>query len=184
MADANHRLWNAARSGDIGGVRSALADGANNFGEALVEASRNNFLAAAAYLLDRGADVHFSDDLPLRRAAEHGHAETVRLLLERGANIHAHDEYALNQAAVNGQPETVRLLLDQGADAFFNTDHVLCWSARYGQAEVVRLLLERGVRDTRGQARQWAAERGHVKVVALLEETERAQREAEAIVSA
>jgi hypothetical protein len=172
-ADPNRDLWNAARLGDIGGVRAALADGAGNLGEALVECARNNLLQGAADLLDRGADVGFGDGLPLRRAAEHGNADMVRLLLERGANVHADNEYALQQAAVNGHAETVRVLLDAGADLFFQVDFMLAWPARYGQAEVVRLLLGRGLRDKRGFARRWASERGHLDVIALLDAAER-----------
>jgi ankyrin repeat protein len=75
-------------------------------------------------LLDRGANVsagHESGFTPLRAAAHHGHASTVRLLLERGAlaDIDLQDKMGctpLMWAANCGSPEMVRTLLSYGAE--------------------------------------------------------------------
>lgn len=49
----------------------------------------------AKFLLDHGANVHDSDDLPLFEAALQRDLELVRFLLERGANIHARQDRLL-----------------------------------------------------------------------------------------
>ena len=63
--DLSLRLRDAARKGDIEGVRA---------------------------LLESGADVNAEHTAALWMAAGAGHIETVRLLLERGADIHAYDD--------------------------------------------------------------------------------------------
>ena len=55
---------------------------------ALVTAADHGRTAAAAFLLDRGADVRANKDRALRVAARHGVLELVTLLLDRGANVH------------------------------------------------------------------------------------------------
>lgn len=51
---ANERLVEAARAGDIGGIRAALADGATEGSLALDWAICRDMIDAVAYLLDRG----------------------------------------------------------------------------------------------------------------------------------
>ena len=96
------------------------------------------------FLLDRGADVHASEDLALHAASQFGHLETVRLLLDRGANMHAAGDYALRWASRGDYLETVRLLLDRGADVHAYNDYALRMARIDGHKAVVALLLERG----------------------------------------
>jgi ankyrin repeat protein len=98
----------------------------------------------------------------LHSAAQHGHADAVRLLLEHGADANAREAgdntCALHWAAAHGHVEAVRVLLDAGSDVHGAGDvhllDVIGWATFYhapdrgpgGNPEVVALLLERGAR--------------------------------------
>lgn len=69
--------------------------------------------------LQKGADVHYDDDLPLRVASYLGHLDLVKLLLEHGANVHAGRETALLSAVKNRDAEMAAFLLGKGADIGF-----------------------------------------------------------------
>ena len=88
-------------------------------------------------------------------AASFGRLDMVRFLLDRGADVHGTDDdvhyTALCVAASAGYVDIAALLLDRGADP----DHAsaygftpMAYAAEQGHADVVRLLLERGVRRT------------------------------------
>jgi hypothetical protein len=104
-------------------------------------------------LLDAGADVDQISETPMRNRALHASlalakdAEVARLLIERGADVNAAQTAGycpLHQAAVAGREDLVRLLLDAGADKIARCD--------------------RGKTPT-----EYARERGHTAVAALLE---------------
>lgn len=63
-------------------------------------------------LLNKGADVHKSDDRALRFASYNGHIDVVKVLLDHGANVHADDDYAMKYAKDNGHTKVVKLLKD------------------------------------------------------------------------
>jgi hypothetical protein len=93
---SNEALLDAAKRGDIGGIRAALADGAQNLNGALFAAAREGHATAAGYLVDRGADPHARDncgDTPLHKAAMKSHTEVAALLLEKGAKLNARDNF-------------------------------------------------------------------------------------------
>jgi ankyrin repeat protein len=62
-------------------------------------------------LLDRGADVGYSDNAALLFAARHGHLVTATLLLDRGAD--AWSELAMQWAVENEHGTLVALLLER-----------------------------------------------------------------------
>lgn len=67
-------------------------------------------------LLEAKADVHYSDDLPLRSAVLHGHKEVVKLLLEHGAYPDVKDQYCIREASGMCYYGIVNLLLQYGGD--------------------------------------------------------------------
>lgn len=85
-----------------------------------------------------------------------GHLAIIQLLIDRGADIHLTDELSrtpLMQAALGGQPEAVTLLLERGADVRpVDEDHetALFKAARAGSAACIRKLLEAGGNPTLG----------------------------------
>lgn len=82
-------------------------------------------------LLDQSHPVNvrdFAGWMPLHEAANHGHADVVRLLVERGAWINdkggkmCDGVTALHDACGNGCLDVAELLLDAGANATMRTD--------------------------------------------------------------
>lgn len=73
-------------------------------------------LEMAQFLLDRGDDVHYEDDLPLYFAVCRKHYDAIRLLLENGADVNMRGGWPLKNATSNGGHEAiVSLLLEYGA---------------------------------------------------------------------
>lgn len=124
----NAGLVEAARRGELGGMRELLDAGADvnavvpGDGSPLIAAARRGDVRAVQLLLDRGADVTLEvsgDGNPLIAAARGGHVDIVTLLLNRGADVDhvvAGDENALIQACETGRLEVVKLLVARGAD--------------------------------------------------------------------
>ena len=89
--DANY-LWGgwpmirwAAHHGRVDVVEALLNAGAGELGESLSDGAGEGNTAVVALLLDRLANVHYSDDQALQFATMYGHLETATLLLQRGA---------------------------------------------------------------------------------------------------
>lgn len=92
-------------------------------------------------------------------AAEFGRRDLVELLLDRGADVHGTDDdihyTALCVAASGGYADIAALLLGRGADPNHASAYgftPLAYAAEHGHADVVRLLLDRGVRRTLADA--------------------------------
>ena len=90
--------------------------------------------------------------LQLRRAAENGDVDKIRLRLDAGDDIESRDKgtgrTALLYAAIEGQAEAVRILLDYGADLHASCTAVgydsLLWAVEQGHLELVKLFLGQG----------------------------------------
>ena len=108
-------LEHSAERGHLPEATLLLDAGAGRLNSALLYTTVSGHPHVAALLLDRGADVHYLDDAPLRFSAEDGFLEMVRLLLDRGADVQALDEAALRMARSNGHDAVVALLLERGA---------------------------------------------------------------------
>jgi hypothetical protein len=142
---------------------TALAFSFRDAAEALVRrGARVATLAAAAGLgLPREARELLPAAPPVDRhralalAAQHGHAEIVRLLLDAGedpnrynpSGLHAHST-PLHQAALAGHDAVVRLLVDRGArldvaDTIYEGTP-LGWAEHGGRSEVAAYLRSRG----------------------------------------
>lgn len=101
----------------------------NSIGEiALAYVVIENYLDAARFLLDAGADINTRDmsaDTPLMRAAQLGYQEMAALLLEREAEVNARNEdqeTALFKAVRYGHIEICKMLIAAGADVQIEND--------------------------------------------------------------
>ena len=128
--------------------RAAAAVTPQELTSALLTAVMIGHSAAAAELLDRGADVNAADSssrTPLLEATFGGHLDAVDLLLTRGAEVNAKDKdgwTALMEAASKCRTEIVRLLLARGADpkAVSNAGWTALKVAARGNHELMTLL--------------------------------------------
>lgn len=115
MPTLDKQIIAAAQSGDLAGVRAALA---------------------------AGARVRASSGRPLQEAAAAGHTEIVQCLLEAGANTRVSMITALCEASMKGHPAVVEVLIHAGAS--FLDGRALLWAAQAGKDRVVTLLLQHG----------------------------------------
>ena len=134
-------------AGDLDGVRSALAKGADPEGRdalgytALMRAAEDALPEGVHMLLEAGASVNARDHskaTAMHLGAEGGmeeHRELVRALIGRGADLEAADQFGwtpLHAAASRGHAEMVSLLLDAGASAAASDEDgktPLAWAA-------------------------------------------------------
>lgn len=84
--------------------------------EDLIKACMAGNLAEVKSLVEKGADVNYSNGsgTPLTYSLMYG--EVVKFLVEKGANVNANDNAALVTACTYGSPEVIKALLDGGAD--------------------------------------------------------------------
>ena len=162
-------LFEAAKQGDVGAVRAALAESEppdvrdqQGFTPLHWAAWRGHTEVIQA-LLDAGADVNAEDEFgskPLYYAVVGGYASAAKLLLERGALVDAtnhtrdpvsagshHSDYtALDQASEDGHADLVAMLLDHGADVSGRVNGMspLLLAVAPGHVEVARMLLDHG----------------------------------------
>lgn len=120
----------------------------------------------------------------LHLAALNGHLDTVRALLQRGADIHAREKMQdtpLALALVKDHVEVVRLLLQSGADPSLKSktgQTALHVGASWGALEGTKVLLtfstaELAVKANNGKTpATYARDKGHQKVLQLLEAAE------------
>ena len=144
-------------------LMTALAFGYRDAADALVQRGARVTTLSAAAGLGRLADAcRFLPDAggedrhrALVLAAQHGHADLVRLLLDAGENPdrynptgnHAHST-PLHQAALAGHDAVVRLLVERGArldikDTIYQSTP-LGWATYGGQTEIADYLRARG----------------------------------------
>jgi len=128
----NDRLWSAASSGDLEGVKSAIEDGADvdyhvtPFKDdarmsALQVSAMNGHADIVALLVKRGANINIVDntgDTPLITASLFHKTNVIEVLIASGADVRHAGTWGhtpLHWAAMNGEPNTARLLLEHGA---------------------------------------------------------------------
>ena len=120
---------------------------------ALYDACRTGDVDRARLELDRGADVHWTnedDETPLLVAVWEGQVEAARLLLNRGADVNQANQMgdtALHVACEQSCSDTVRLLLDRGADVHRTIPDgatPLFIACQGGHVDIVRLCLNFG----------------------------------------
>lgn len=80
-------------------------------------AAEKGHLEIVKYLVSNGANIHTSDDYPVRWAAYKGHFEIVKYLAGKGANIREKDNFALKMAVAEGHMEIILYL-----QSLFNQD--------------------------------------------------------------
>ena len=135
----------SAREGDLFMMSEALNRGADvhyNADQPLREAAVAGQYASAEWLIGKGADVKANDSAALKDAASFGHENIVYLLQRNGANIHADQENALLNAATTGSADIVAYLANNGADVNAGNGAALRAAIQTGRTDVVDILLQ------------------------------------------
>jgi len=176
---ANADLLEAAKSGDIGGIRSALSEGADALDRALVWACVNNQTLAASYLLDRGAraDAIFDngsydedDDAVAAATSREGSAAPASSHAEA---VEEPDTSALAHLASSGYADVIELLLERGLNLRqrdYASQAAVQAAAWEGRADIALRLLDAGAwfenepfepgEDSERRVLAWAAREG------------------------
>lgn len=90
-----------------------------DLGYALVYAAARGKVPLVEYLLDKGADIHYGSDGPIKRATFYRHSDIVELLLSRAEFSEITTGYCLTTAVVNKDTNTLDLLLRHGVSPFY-----------------------------------------------------------------
>ena len=122
---------------------------------ALMGASQNGSIYTIRILIDRGADIQFSDVKKGRNAlhiaAKYGQPEAVEMLCSRGAIVNATDANgltALMHAAKNGHSKCIQALLNRGANVILldnNGYSPLHHAGKQGHKHALNACIEAGV---------------------------------------
>lgn len=183
----------AIEKGDLDAVKTLVEEGntpdtpidyGGNRLTPLMKAAWEGELEIARYLIDKGADVNYSNqdkETPLHQAIGREQVDLVRFLIEKGAKVNVADVRGftpLHKAAAAGNVEIVKLLVvakaDTDAEMYGLTPLMFAVSSR--KPDAVLALLDLGVNVNYGSrsgnvgqtALYLAIQNGDVEMVKLL----------------
>lgn len=104
----------------------------------------SNDLSGVHARVNKGADIHYNNDLPLYWASSAGDLQIVKYLVEKGANIAAVNYRALRSAILAGHINIVKYFVEKGADIHFNNDEAIRFATEIGNIEIVNYLSAKG----------------------------------------
>jgi ankyrin repeat protein len=130
-------------------VRCLAEHGATVDGHALYRATGGGNFAAAAALVDLGADVDHADDTGttvLHLAADRGATDLCMRLLDAGADPHVRLQGfgPVHFAVLGGHTDTALALIERGADVTGADQSLISLALTGGSATLVRWCLDRG----------------------------------------
>jgi hypothetical protein len=100
----------------------------------LAAASARGDLQEVKRLINEGADVHYSDDLPLRRSVDFGRLDVVKYLISKGADPYAYDNwifYNCKSEVINYIKSLKNGSINQKSDNQWNTTCQKCGAQAY-----------------------------------------------------
>ncbi len=110
----------------------------------MITAIENSSKDLAAYLLEKGVNIHYDDESFLIKAIETNNPEMVSLLIENGADVHGDDEEPFYKAIRNNNRVIAEILLNAGIDVHYDKEDFLSSAVTYGSVDVAALLIENG----------------------------------------
>jgi len=133
-----------ALSGNIEMMKYLMIIGTPPLDVALRIGAEYGHLDFVKYMVSIGANVRYSNGMPLRMCSKNGHLETVKYLVEVGADVHARDDIALRRAAESGHLDVVKYLVGVGANVHAVNENALICGVREGHKMVVKYLVSVG----------------------------------------
>lgn len=140
-----------------------------NLNSKLICSSLNGKLHLVMIALEKGADIHYKDDLAVGWASKGGHLEIVKYLVEKGAGIYSKNCMSIEHASGNGHLEVAKYLVEKGA---IISNWAVRWASENGHLEVVKFFTENGADIHAGYecALTSACSNGQLEVVKYLVE--------------
>jgi ankyrin repeat protein len=128
------------------------------------------------FLIKRGWDIHYLDDLALCWACRNARDKVVKFLIDSGANVHANEEYPIKWAVIcevknkkTKYENIVGQLIKAGANIHIKSETPLQTAIEKEHTNMVKILLDAGADAHSIQyVLQWAAFRGSIDIVKLL----------------
>lgn len=116
---------------------------------------------------NKKADIHITNNLPLRLASGTGHLDIVKFLVNSGADISVFSQDPINVASKNNHLDVVKYLITKGAEV---TNGIALMNASYeGHIDIVKYLSSLITNiDLYNESLSWAIREGHLNVVKFL----------------
>jgi hypothetical protein len=103
-------------------------------------------------LVEQGANIHASNDLPLEWACRCGHLDIVAYIIEQGGDMHVTDGRFLQTAGEYDHLDIIKFLVSKGAKLDTIGDKMLINEIHKGHTDIVKYLIENSV-SVHGDAR-------------------------------
>jgi ankyrin repeat protein len=112
--------------------------------ERLIKGAQYDSLLIVKKSLEDGADIHTSNDKPLRDSCFGDHVEVAKYLIKSGADIHVGKDTCLYHACIHGKINIVKLLLDNGVDPDARDGECIERAVFFNNIDIVKLLINYG----------------------------------------
>lgn len=171
-------IKDAVAEGDIVSLEKLLKnyEGPTTLNNALRTASCKGYFEIVKLLVEHGASITTSKNMPIICAATNGHIDIVKYFLENGADCTTYEDKAFKQACKNGHIEVVKLLLERFYKNYYYRTHTfneaITLASENGHAEIVKLIIENASGCTLRYAKplELAIENGHLETIKVLDE--------------
>ena len=139
-------LLNTIINGDLDLLRIMVDRGGNILDDSFLEtAIKEGKFEIVVFMVEKGSNIHFSNDYGLVCACTERYINIVKYLVENGADINTRNGECLCYSCFSGYVDIVKYLLDKGMDPGINNNMPLMDSCLEGHIEIVKLLVEKGV---------------------------------------
>ncbi|WP_410542503.1 ankyrin repeat domain-containing protein [Wolbachia endosymbiont of Tetranychus urticae] len=152
---APQNLTEAIRLGYLEIAKDLIDNSANDLTKSKVLLAATDNIDFTRYLVERGADVNFKDnigDTPLHHAVSCSNVETVQYLLEQGAVLNCKNiagRTPLINAVSIGDTDIIKYLIEEGADINIQTRDgysPLHKAVINGNLDIIKLLIDKGAK--------------------------------------
>jgi ankyrin repeat protein len=114
----------------------------DDMNELLINSVKKNFFNGVKYALENGANVHYNDNYPLRRAVDENHLDIVKYLVDNGGDIHVNNDELLLRSSIRGNINMIKYFIKKGLNVHSNDNKPLKLASYHGHEDVVKYLLE------------------------------------------
>jgi ankyrin repeat protein len=121
-----------------------ITDKVVNIDELMLEMSIEGKLDVVKYLITKGANIRYNDDVIFHKAIYNNNVDIMRFCLEKGVDYHMKDNYPLMTSVRSNNLEMVKLLIEYGADPHVDENINFYVSIGRGHVDIFKYFLELG----------------------------------------